>query len=221
MQAIRPTIVLASQSPRRIELLQSSFNCKVMPHPSTFAENFPHSDFASPIEYVLATAREKALDVYSKLKQQQQQCKSAATTAAITTEYDFILSGDTCIFLGDKILEKPLDANHHMEMLTALAEADHHTVCTACCVVYPPNSAFNSTDSDVVDTIHDQTKVRFSLTRERIARYVQSGDGRDKAGGYGIQSGMLPCTLEGDYFTVVGLPLFCLSTYFQRKGINI
>ncbi|MEW5853715.1 MAG: Maf family protein [Myxococcota bacterium] len=121
-----------------------------------------------------------------------------------------VLAADTVVALGDDVLEKPLDDADATRMLRALAGREHQ-VHTAVAVRGPRGA------SDVVVSV----TVRFRpLTDEEIARYVATGEPRDKAGSYGIQGlgGALVDEVHGSYTAVVGLPLRQSLELLARVG---
>ncbi|MEM6782136.1 MAG: nucleoside triphosphate pyrophosphatase [Bacteroidota bacterium] len=174
-------LVLASGSPRRRRLLGSlglAFEVHVSGHP----EDFP-TDVA-PGDAVARLALEKA------------QLVAPSHPDALT------LAADTTVVLDGCILEKPADADEAKAMLRSLSGATH-TVHTGIALYHPAsNRAVTSTES---------TRVTFGLlTEAEIGAYVATGSPLDKAGAYGIQDDYGPLfveRIEGDFYTVVGLPL--------------
>ena len=116
---------------------------------------------------------------------------------------DVIIAADTAVFLGDTMLGKPADDGEAFSMLSSLS-GNVHTVITGCCVIKGDKTLSFSVPTDVEF---------FSLTEKEIKDYIATGDGKDKAGAYGIQSGgaLLVKKINGDYFNVVGLPIAPLS----------
>ncbi|WP_286198422.1 Maf family protein [Salinisphaera sp. G21_0] len=176
-------IYLASQSPRRAELLQQigvSFHqlaCDIDETP------FPGE---APAEYVLRMAREKA----------------AAGWQALLTRDSVqmpLLAADTTVVCNDQILGKPQDSNDARRMLVMLS-GNAHQVMTAVAV----------TDGSQLQTELSVTDVVFNdLSDSLIDDYIASGEPTDKAGAYGIQGygAVLVASLSGSYSGVVGLPL--------------
>ena len=114
---------------------------------------------------------------------------------------DIIIGADTTVLCEGRLLGKPKTAEEAKEMLRFLS-GKVHTVRTGVSLIY--------NDMEDADSFTSETKVEFyPLTEEQIEEYVASGEPMDKAGAYGIQG--LGCTLvkriEGDYYTVVGLPI--------------
>lgn len=116
---------------------------------------------------------------------------------------DLIISGDTIVTLNGKVYGKPKKHDVAFEMLSELI-GKSHVVYTGVVLKY----------NDQIVKFTESTKVTFGkATKEQIQGYVDTGEPLDKAGGYGIQGvgGCLIEKIEGDYFTVVGLPLYRLS----------
>ncbi|WP_280769775.1 Maf family protein [Salipaludibacillus daqingensis] len=170
--------VLASQSPRRKQLLeQAGLSFTIIP--SDVEEIVPES--YTPKETVASLAHQKATDVFSRNPDK------------------LILAADTIVVIDDKILGKPADAHQAYEMLQQLSGRDHH-VLTGVTIL--------SQEKEM--TFVEKTHVHFfPLTSEEITSYINSGEPFDKAGGYGIQGlgSTLVEKINGDYFTVVGLPI--------------
>ena len=126
-----------------------------------------------------------------------------------------VISADTVVVLGDRVLGKPVIASEAEEMLILL-QGRTHKVMTALAVVH---AASGAVESDVVET-----RVRMlPMTSEEIRAYVGTGEPMDKAGGYAIQGlgAVLVDEIEGCYNNVVGLPLSRLAMLLRRFGIRI
>lgn len=124
----------------------------------------------------------------------------------------WVLAADTVVDLEEKPLGKPKDAEENREFLRRLSGREHR-VHTA---------IYLRTPKDVVEEVHT-TRVRFRpLSEEEIAWYVRSGEGLDKAGGYGAQGlGMaLLERVEGDFYTVVGLPVARVFALLWERGFR-
>ena len=112
---------------------------------------------------------------------------------------DVVIGCDTGVFIDGKMLGKPKNKEDAKQMLTELS-GRKHKVITGCCIC--GNSKVNS--------FSQVTEVEFyELTEEEIESYIATGEPMDKAGAYGIQGafGVYICGIEGDYNTIVGLPL--------------
>lgn len=186
-------VVLASASPRRIQILENiGFPCTV--EPSKFAETLDKASFNSPAEYAVANAKGKALEVSQRLKLEYGE------------DWITIIGADTVVELDGTILEKPLDKKGAVEMLQKLNGRTH--------LVHTGVSLVRKMVNEVQQhCFHEQTSVTFGqLSDEIITAYVDSGELLDKAGAYGIQGlgGTLVKKIDGDYYNVVGLPLYRL-----------
>ncbi|MFZ0091734.1 MAG: Maf family protein [Solirubrobacteraceae bacterium] len=178
-----PRLILASASPQRRAILeQIAVPFAVAPSGVEELEEGPAA------EVVLENAYRKA----------------AAVAAAGGDRANGlpILGVDTVVSLGGRLFGKPRDVAHAAEMLAALAGA-RHLVFSGVCVI----------DSDRVRTAAAETVVEFrSLTRAGIDRYVATGEWEGRAGAYAIQGigATLVTRIEGDYLSVVGLPVSTL-----------
>lgn len=126
-----------------------------------------------------------------------------------------VIGADTIVVAGAGILGKPKDDADAERMLHVLSGNRHHVV-TAVAVVrrQPPVRLIDSSE----------TAVWFRrLTEDEISRYVASGEPLDKAGAYGIQGRAATFVerIEGDYFTVVGLPLARLAQLLAHADIQL
>ena len=187
-------IVLASQSPRRQELLHrmgiESFEIRV---PET-EETYPAG--LNPRQTVEYISREKA---------------DAAAPLCATGE--LIITADTMVFLDEARLGKPRDERHALEMLTAL-QGRHHTVCTGVTV----------RQGERILTESEATEVFFRPAAESELRaYIRTGEPMDKAGAYGVQGkgALLVEKIDGDFFNVMGLSVLRLSRMLAKFGISL
>lgn len=176
-------VILASRSPRRIELLkQVGVDCIVLP--ADINESVLENE--EPAIYVKRLAREKAL----------------ATATNMKREYSHlpVLAADTTVCLSGEILGKPVDDADAANMLRKLSGKKHevHTAVAVC---------FKDKVTVTLSTTHVAV---MRLSADMISRYIASGEHRDKAGSYGIQgrAGAWIKHLEGSYSGVMGLPLF-------------
>ena len=175
-------IILASRSPRRIELLkQINVSCTVVP--ADIDESVRSGELAA--DYVLRLALEKAEAIRSSIEQAGDQ---------------LILAADTTVALDKHILGKPEDDADATRMLKKLSGTTHQ-VHTAVAV-----SGYNRTQV-MLNTTH---VTMMSLTDAMIEAYIQAGEHRDKAGSYGIQglAGAWIQRIDGSYSGVMGLPLY-------------
>lgn len=122
-----------------------------------------------------------------------------------------VLGADTIVLVDEHILEKPTDAADAKRMLRQLS-GRAHAVLTAVCLISPSGSAEISTDTTKV--------VMSALSDKEIEDYVASGEPMDKAGAYAIQgwASRWIHRIEGDYFTVMGLPLARVYAMLKKAG---
>ena len=182
-------LILASQSPRRHELLSVlGMPFSVIP-PSIEETPVPNE---SAKEFVIRMAREKGMEVASRITQ------------------SVILSADTIVVVDEEILGKPSDAADARRMLRKLS-GRAHSVYTAICVI---DQVAERTQEGL-----DSTKVWFrEISEDEISDYLQRENVLDKAGAYGIQgyAGIYIPRIEGNYHNVMGLPLFMVHEFLCR-----
>lgn len=193
-------IILASASPRRQELLKNIFtNFDI--ETSSCEEN---AVFSTPEKYVKDLASLKALDIASKHEHDSSPSESL-----------LIIGADTIVYHNGKILGKPSDKEDAKEMLSALS-GNIHQVYTGICIVYINKGHRN------IFTDHECTKVIVDcLSEAEIEQYILSKDPFDKAGSYGIQGQFSKHIkgIEGDYFNVVGLPIYRLYQMLRKEQL--
>ncbi|XP_056611204.1 probable bifunctional dTTP/UTP pyrophosphatase/methyltransferase protein isoform X1 [Triplophysa dalaica] len=192
-------VVLASASPRRLEILTNA-GLRFEVVPSWFKETLDKSLFKTPYEYAVETAKQKALEVAQRMP-----FKHLKTP-------DIVIGADTVVTVDGLILEKPTDKQDAYRMLSRLSGKEH-SVFTGVAIVICQEKNGSNTEYKVVD-FYEETKVKFAdLSEEMLWEYINSGEPMDKAGGYGIQAlgGMLVEYVQGDFLNVVGFPLnhFC------------
>lgn len=175
-------MILASQSPRRSELLERIGIAPIV-RPADIDETRRPDE--PPCDLVVRLARGKA---------------HACRDGMAGPVDDVVLAADTVVWMGGVVLGKPRDADDAMAMLRSLSGRSHH-VSTGVALIAPDGRETSFTETTTV-TFHE-------LTQGEIAAYVSSGEPRDKAGSYGIQGlgSLLVARIEGDYDNVVGLPL--------------
>lgn len=195
-----PRLVLASTSPRRRELL-GVLGLPFEVAGSDFDESSIPPGALAPGAWVTALAEGKARAV-----------------AARTGGHAVVIGADTTVILGGEYLNKPQDDADARRMLRRLS-GQTHTVCTGLCLVETQNGALVQVATDFA-----QTAVTFApLSEAVIEAYVATGEPRDKAGAYGIQGKALAFIpgIQGDYFNVVGLPMFLLCQMLPPFGISL
>lgn len=193
-------LILASTSPRRRELL----GLLGLPF-EVVASRYDEAALApgglTPPEYVTRLALGKASEV------------------AARTEGDALVIGaDTTVILDGATLNKPADAADARRMLRMLSGRTHQ-VYTGLCLI-----AVRDGVAEEVQTDHAVTDVTFdTLADDTVAAYVATGEPLDKAGAYGIQGKALSFIpgIHGDYFNVVGLPVFQLCKMLTQFGVSL
>ena len=187
-------IILASNSPRRRELLKQ-IGLTFTTDPADVDER------VLPGEEAVAYAVRVALD--------------KARVAAGRAGNGIVIAADTIVVLDDTVLGKPTDSRDAERMLGMLAGRMHRVISGLAVVDAKTGRARTGAAS---------TTVWFrDLTPAEIRSYVLTGEPFDKAGAYGIQErgALLIEKIEGCYFNVVGLPLSLLGEMLREYGINL
>jgi septum formation protein len=188
-------IILASTSPRRRELFTQLIGDNFEIIPSGYNELMDES--LDPSSQVLQHALEKGRDVAAKYPD------------------SVIIAADTGVSCGGKLLGKPADKEDATSMLGMISGRTVE-VLTGIVVI---DSGKGIEDTDIISTC---VKMK-NLTREEITAYVQTGEPMGKAGAFAIQGlgAVLVEKVEGDFFNVVGLPLFRLSQMLKNTGVDV
>lgn len=200
MRIIKPRIYLASQSPRRRELLkQIGVNFEMLllrsdPRRNIDVDETPVVD-ENPEDYVRRVSRAKAETGFAMLR--------------LRNLPSFpVLAADTTVTVEGRILGKPANDEQAAEMLSQLSGREHRVL-----------SAVAIAMNEHVEIALSISTVRFAvLSEERIRRYLLTHEYRDKAGGYAIQgyAGAFIEHISGSYSGVMGLPLFETVQLLQR-----
>lgn len=181
-------MILASQSPRRYELLSDAgFSLEVVP--ADIDETRLPGE--KPVDLVLRLAAEKAEAVRSQLSRRP--------------DDGLLVAADTTVWMGGEALGKPRDAEDARRMLEELSGRTH-CVSTGVCAMALAVDGSCANQAQFVET----TEVTFwDLSKEEVDAYVATGEPLDKAGAYGIQGAgrLLVRGISGDYSNVVGLPI--------------
>jgi septum formation protein len=196
----RPKLVLASGSPRRLALLQQAGVEPDALLPADVDEAPLKSE--SPRELVKRLARAKA-DVARRTARTDEEIKEA-----------FIVSADTVVAVGRRILPKAEVVDEAAACLRLLSGRAHR-VYTAICLITP---------NDKLRERIVETRIRFKrLSRDELESYLASGEWRGKAGGYAIQglAGSFVVKLVGSYTNVVGLPLYETVSLLDGEGYPV
>lgn len=173
-------IILASQSPRRLELMKMAgleFEVKSKNVDETHPEGVAVEDIP------VFLARKKAQSFKSELKEGQ-----------------LVVGADTVVLLNGKIYEKPLDREHAIAMLSDLSGNRHEVITGVCLLTLDKEDVFSEKTAVFFNP----------LTRQQIEYYVDNYKPFDKAGSYACQEWIGAVGIrrfEGDYFNVVGLPI--------------
>lgn len=183
-------IILASNSPRRRELLRGldlAFDVRVLPD---IAENFPETIEPKDVaEYISKVKANAYLDTI--------------------TEKELVLTADTVVIIDREILGKPHDAGQAKAMLHKISGRKHQVVTGVCLTTKERQHSFSVS-----------TDVTFKeLSDAEINYYVETYEPFDKASAYGIQEwiGYVGVTsLEGSYFNVMGLPVQRIWTELNK-----
>ena len=192
-------LILASQSPRRKMLLeQVGISFSVIPPD---ADETIIDETICPEEYVRIISERKAADVAKKV---------SFNDCAVPV----VLAADTIVVIDGQILGKPGTEEEAFSMLSRIS-GNWHEVMTGVTII---DTGTGSSQSHVEKT---RVKIRH-LDQNAILRYINSGEPFDKAGAYGVQAlgALLVEKIEGDYFNVVGLPLYKVSLMLARTGIK-
>jgi septum formation protein len=177
--SIKRPLILASSSPRRQYLMKEVGFSFTVEKPDV-EEDFPAEMPVDQVARYLATKKAE----YFRLKIQD----------------EIIVTADTVVILGNKILNKPLDRTEAIQMLSALS-GKTHLVMTGVCIL----------SKEKEDSFDDTTEVTFKrLSQAEIEFYVDQYKPYDKAGAYGAQDWIGMVAIEkivGSYFNVMGLPI--------------
>jgi septum formation protein len=185
-------IYLASQSPRRRELLKQigihydMLLLRTDPRRKISVDETPH-DGEAPVNYVQRICRDKARAGWESLVLRNLPLLP-------------VLAADTTVTIEGKIIGKPDNNEHAAEILRMLSGTEHQ-VLTAVAMAFEERLEMRlSTTNITFDT----------LSEERIRRYLLTGEAHDKAGAYGIQghAGAFVKYIDGSYTGVMGLPLY-------------
>jgi len=182
-------IILASSSPRRIEMMKNNgYEPQIIP--SRIKESIPMD--MTPESSAMYLAMQKALDVNAK--------KSSDTPS-------LIIAADTIVVNNNKIIGKPKNEIDGFLILSALRNKAHHVI-TGVCII--------DTETQVKTCFYEKTAVYFKdYSDDELTAYLKTDEPYDKAGGYAIQGTFAKYIdhFEGDYDNVVGFPWSKIKTY--------
>lgn len=181
-------IILASQSPRRKQLLReiiSKFDCIVKPVDEIYPDEINREEIAMYLSRIKSEG-------FGDLKDNQ-----------------MVITADTIVCLGNKVLEKPKDKEQAIQMLTELSGTTH-TVFTGVTI----------RTKEKKKTFYDATEVTFhEMKTAEIEYYIDKCAPFDKAGSYGIQEWWGYVAIEkmnGEFYNVMGLPLHKLYNILKN-----
>ena len=185
-----PSIILASQSPRRKQLLEwaeISFTIQVIPTEETFPAGM------DPIDVPIHIAQQKAAEVHK----------------LYIKPYPIVLAADTIVVVDEQILGKPKDVEEAIQMLQLLSGRQHRVITGVVLM-----------QGDRLVQFSDVTEVFFhELTSEQIKFYVEKYQPFDKAGAYAIQEWIGVVGIQkvvGDFYNVMGLPVSRVVQVLER-----
>lgn len=188
-------MILASQSPRRIELMrEAGYDFRVIP---ADIDESPREG-ETPFELVERLAASKA----------------ASIAASCAEAGELVVAADTIVAIDGELLGKPANVDEAVSMLSHLSGRTHQ-VATGVCL-----ARRGATGPDDALSFVTVTDVEFyHLTETEIVRYAESGEPLDKAGAYGIQGTggrLLVKRIDGDFYNVVGLPIAAVTRAIER-----
>ncbi|TAM59692.1 septum formation protein Maf [bacterium] len=188
------TVVLASRSPRRIELLRS-LGLEVLVRPSSYGEG--EIAGLEPRELATHHAREKARNV----------------AGTLDGHAPLIVAADTVVDVDGRLFGKPASRGEAAVMLRTLSGRTHR-VHTGYCLHDARGERCGCVSSDVTFV---------TLREEQIQSYIATGEPMDKAGAYGIQGrgALLVDRIDGDFYAVMGLPLATLARECEALGYRL
>lgn len=188
-------IILASQSPRRKELMTLmglKFECM----PSNKEEDMSQKLSIKKLSQSLA--KQKAVDIFSN-----------------TSGNRVVIGSDCMVYLKNKVFGKPKSDNEAFNMLKALSNKWHRVITSLCVLIEKDGQQKQYLTSEI-------TKVKFmKLDDSMIYDYLKTGEHKDKAGSYAIQgkSGMFIEKIHGNMATVIGLPTCKLFKILRKENL--
>ena len=237
INTMKYTIILASGSPRRRELMErigSSYVCI----PSHKEEDMSGHDPEAMVKMLSAM---KAEDIADKLLENtlvpediryvvsrfdslsssgsgSPDRNELAASLTSPSSSSVIIGCDTVVAFGNTILGKPKDYEDAVRMIKSFAGRKHHVHTGVCILVIRSGriiSKLNYSVSTGVNVV--------AMTDEEIRAYVDTGEPMDKAGAYAVQGLFCPYidSIEGDYYNIVGYPIASIYKSFRDLGIEI
>lgn len=194
----KATVILASASPRRTELLKQAGIAHII-MPATCDEQ---TSATQPEQYVMELAERKAADVL------------ACYVKDHLGESVIVIGSDTVVSVDGKILGKPKTEEEAFTMLSSLQNHTHQ-VYTGVAVLE------NKNGKETKKVFCEQSDVEvYPMTKEEILSYIKTGDCMDKAGAYGVQGhfAIYIKGIHGDYNNIVGLPIARLYQELKHES---
>ena len=178
-------IILASQSPRRREILSMithKFEVIVSNVDETIDKELTNEEQVKHLAYIKAKA------VFDETKEQGNR---------------IVIGSDTIVVKDGKIYGKPKDYEDAMQMLTSLKNTKHEVMTGLCIIIEKEGEIQEYLDVDITSVYIN------NITEKELEDWIATNEAYDKAGGYAIQGkfGVFIQKIEGNYFTVVGLPI--------------
>ncbi|AKB48320.1 Septum formation protein Maf [Methanosarcina sp. Kolksee] len=188
-------IILASASPRRQELLKQLIGDNFRVYSSSYMEStYPG---LPPEELVLRHSTGKARDVAKHFNS------------------GLVISADTSVLFNGELMGKP-ESSEEAERMLKLLSGQRFLVITGLTV-------FDLDSETEITELESTTVWMDEISNEQISAYVRTGEPLDKAGAFAVQGkgAAFVKRIEGDFFNVVGLPLFRLGKILQKSGVSI
>ncbi len=209
----QPPVYLASQSPRRRELLtQIGVRFDVL---DVFVPE-EQQPGESPPDYVQRVAIEKVQAGVALLEKKGLEANKTGLSNWQSTKkratIGLVIGADTAVVCDDQILGKPESTEHAEAILSQLSATTHE--------VYTGVAVYGS----CILAATSRTLVTFKrLSPQEIKRYIATGEGVDKAGSYAVQGlgAILIENLQGSYSGVMGLPLFETARLLAQSGVDV
>ncbi|TMV52923.1 septum formation protein Maf [Paenibacillus mesophilus] len=193
----QPTLILASGSPRRQELIRT-LGLPFTIDPADVDETMPEG-----------TAPDVLVEELSLRKARAVAGRGGHERGGI------VIGSDTVVVLDGRILGKPRDEADAFDMLKAIAGRTHQVYTGITCI---------DISGETVLTRHEVSDVTIKpLDDDRIRRYIATGEPADKAGAYAVQGigALIVKRIEGDYFNVVGMSVRLLGEMLEEMGVRV
>ncbi|MFA5570770.1 MAG: nucleoside triphosphate pyrophosphatase [Sphaerochaetaceae bacterium] len=190
-QTYLPTLILASHSPARKELLEQ-LGCHVKVEPTNVEELYNHQDGKALALSLAQQKRDFYLEHHKRLTYP-------------------LITADTIIQHGSRIIGKASTIYEAYDQLASFSGTEH-SVISACTITFCDKRMYHTVDSTTVYMKH--------LDKQTILEYLNTGEWKGAAGSYRIQqkASSLIDRIEGDITTVVGLPIEAISAILSSLG---